>query len=118
MPLLLADRVKETSTTVGTGTLTLLGAEVGFISFVVGIGHLKETVYCVTDGTAWEVGIGTVTDAASDTLSRTTVLASSNAGALVNFGAGTKQVFVTAPAKWQSKFTDGIHPKSILNAAW
>lgn len=98
MPMTVADRVKETSTTVGTGTLDLLGAAAGFRTFVAGIGNANQTTYSVTDGTAWEVGIGTVTDAVTDTLSRTTVLASSNAGALVNFGAGTKTVFCTAPA--------------------
>lgn len=92
-----ADRVKETTTTTGTGTLNLAGAVSGFRTFVAGIGDGKVCYYAIDGGTEWEVGIGTVTDAATDTLSRTTVLASSNAGALVNFSAGTKTVFVTIP---------------------
>jgi hypothetical protein len=94
-----ADRVKETSTTTGTGTLDLLGAATNFITFVAGIGTGNRCYYSIVHQTLaeWEVGIGTVTDAATDTLSRTTVLGSSNAGALVNFSAGTKDVFVTIP---------------------
>jgi len=96
-----ADRVKETSTTTGTGTIDLLGeATGGFITFVAGIGNGNVCYYCIvlTASNEWEVGIGTVTDAATDTLSRTTVLASSNSGALVNFSAGTKDAFCTIPA--------------------
>lgn len=100
MATLLADRVKETSTTTGTGTFSLAGAVSGFQTFVAGIGNLKDCFYAIAHQSAneWEVGIGTVTDASPDTLSRTTVLASSNAGALVSFSAGTKDVFVTRPA--------------------
>lgn len=102
-----ADRVKETSTTEGTGTYDLGGAATGFQTFVAGVGTGNTCYYCATDGTDWEVGIGTVTDAATDTLSRDTILASSNAGAAVNWGAGTKDVFLTAPAasmvtEWES----------------
>lgn len=95
-----ADRVKETSITTGTGTLNLDGAVSKFISFVAGIGTGNQCYYAIVHQTAaeWEVGIGAVTDATPDTLSRTTVLASSNAGALVNFSAGTKDVFATYPA--------------------
>lgn len=93
-----ADRVQETSTTTGTGTLDLAGAVTGFQTFVAGIGDGKTCDYCITFGTDWEVGRGTVTDAATDTLSRTTIHASSNAGAAVNWGAGTKTVFCTKPA--------------------
>jgi hypothetical protein len=96
-----ADRVKETSTTTGTGTLDLGGAATGgFQTFVAGIGTGNRCYYCIqlTSASEWEVGIGTVTDAATDTLTRETVLGSSNAGALVNFSAGTKDVFCTNAA--------------------
>ena len=98
MALILADRVKETTTTTGTGTVTLAGAVSGFQSFSV-VGNGNTTFYTITDGTAntWEVGIGTYTSSGT-TLSRDTVLASSNSSSLVNFGAGTKNVFVTYPA--------------------
>ena len=94
------DRVKETTTTTGTGTVNLAGAAVGFETFVAGIGNGNATYYCIAEqgGAAFEVGIGTVTDATPDTLSRTTVLSSSNADNLVDFGAGTKDVFCTLPA--------------------
>lgn len=98
MALVHADRVKETSTTTGTGTLDLAGAETGFQSFVAGVGNGNTCYYVITDGTDWEVGIGTVTDASPDTLARTTVIASSNADAAVNWGAGTKTVFCTPAA--------------------
>jgi len=96
-----ADRVKETSSTTGTGTLNLDGAAANFRSVVAGIGTGNQCYYSIVHQTLaeWEVGIGTVTDATPDTLSRTTVLASSNAGSLVTFSAGTKDVFVTIPAQ-------------------
>lgn len=97
MALVVKDRVKETTTTTGTGTVTLAGAVSGFQSFSV-IGNGNTTYYTITDGTNWEVGIGTYTSSGT-TLSRDTVLESSNAGALVNFPAGTKDVFVTYPAE-------------------
>lgn len=98
MALVLKDRVKETTSTVGTGTITLSGAVTGFDSFSV-IGNANTTYYAIVTQSpgAWEVGIGTYT-LAGTTLARTTVLASSNAGSLVNFGAGVKDVFVTYPA--------------------
>ena len=101
MALVLNDRVKETSTTTGTGTLDLAGASVGFVTFVAGIGNSNTTYYAINaQGTSnWEVGIGTVTDATPDTLSRTTIISSSNSDAAVNFSAGTKNVFCTLPAK-------------------
>ena len=76
MALVLNDRVKETSTTTGTGTLDLDGAATGFQTFVAGIGTTNTTYYCIQleGGSEWEVGIGTVTDASTDTLSRDTVL--------------------------------------------
>jgi hypothetical protein len=97
MPLVIADRVLETTTTTGTGTITLAGAEIGYQSFsVVGDGNTTYYTIAVTGGTDWEVGIGTYT-ASGTTLSRDTVLASSNSGSLVSFGSGTKNVFVTYP---------------------
>lgn len=98
MALVLADRVKDTTTTTGTGTITLSGtAPIGYVSFGTAIGNGNTTYYTITAGSEWEVGIGTYT-AAGTLLARTTVLASSNAGSLVNFSAGTKDVFVTYPA--------------------
>jgi hypothetical protein len=96
MALILADRVQETTTTTGTGTVTLAGASSGFQSFAA-VGDGNSTYYTITGGTDWEVGIGTYTSSGT-TLSRTTVLSSSNLGSLVNFSAGTKNVFVTYPA--------------------
>ena len=98
MALVLADRIKETTTTTGTGTVTLLGASSGFQSFAV-VGNANTTYYAIVGQTTteWEVGLGTYT-ASGTTLSRTTVYASSNANALVTFSAGTKDVFVTLPS--------------------
>lgn len=98
MPILTADRVKETTTTTGTGTYSLAGAATGFRGFVAGIGSTNQCYYTVTDGTDWETGLGTVTDAGTDTLSRDTILASSNSGSAVSWSAGSKDVFVTFPA--------------------
>ena len=100
MAFVLNDRVKETTTTTGTGTLNLAGAATGFETFVAGIGNSNVTYYCIAgQGTAeFEVGIGTVTDASPDTLSRTTILSSSNSDSAVDFSAGTKDVFCTLPA--------------------
>ena len=107
MSLITADRVKETTTVVGTGTITLLGASTGFQSFAT-IGNGNTCYYAIAsvDGTYWETGIGTYT-LSGTTLARTTVLTSSNGGALVNFIAGIKEVFVTYPAS-KSVFTDSI----------
>jgi hypothetical protein len=98
MALILKDRVKETTTTVSTGPVTLLGAADGYQSFA-SIGDGNTTYYTITAqiGTEWEVGIGTYTSSGT-TLSRDTVLSSSNGGSLVNFSAGTKDVFVTQPS--------------------
>jgi hypothetical protein len=105
MPLVLRDRVKETSTTTGTGTLTLGGAASGFQSFSV-IGNGNSTYYAIFDRTTqdWEVGVGTYTSSGT-TLSRDTVLESSNSGNKVDFGAGTKDVFCTYAAE-RSMFLD------------
>jgi hypothetical protein len=96
MALVLDDRIQETTTTTGTGTVTLAGAVTGYQSFAA-VGNGNTTYYCITDGTDWEVGIGTYTSSGT-TLSRNTVLSSSNSDALVNFPAGSKNVFVTYPA--------------------
>lgn len=93
MAFLNADRVKETSTTTGTGTYDLAGAVSGFRTFVAGIGTGNKCHYVAEMGSDYEFGIGTVTDATPDTLARTVVLGSSNAGAAVNWGAGTKTLF-------------------------
>ena len=97
MALVLADRIKETTTTTGTGTYTLAGAATGFEAFSV-IGNANTTYYCCTDGTDFEVGIGTYT-ASGTTLARTTILQSSNSDAAVNWSAGTRDIFVTQPAE-------------------
>lgn len=98
MAFVVKDRVKETTTTTGTGTITLAGAATGFQSFSA-IGNGNTTYYTIAGqtGSEWEVGIGTYTSAGT-TLSRDTVLSSSNSGNKVNFSAGTKDVFVTYPA--------------------
>jgi hypothetical protein len=98
MALVVADRVKETTTTTGTGTLTLAGAATGFQAFSV-IGDGNTTYYSISSngGTEWEVGVGTYT-LSGTTLARTTILASSNSGSAVNLSAGTKDVFVTYPS--------------------
>ena len=116
MAFVLADRVKETTTTTGTGTVTLAGASTGFQSFSA-IGNGNNTYYTIAgQGTAeWEVGIGTYTSSGT-TLSRDTVLSSSNAGSLVNFSSGTKDVFVTYPAEYTANATGGGVGAVLLNA--
>jgi hypothetical protein len=104
MALIVKDRVKETTTTTGTGTITLGGAAPGFQSFSV-IGNGNTTYYTIQGGTEWEVGIGTYTSSGT-TLSRDTILESSNGGTAVNFSAGSKDVFVTYPAE-RSMYVDG-----------
>jgi hypothetical protein len=100
MAFVVNDRVKETSTTTGTGTLSLAGAVSGFQTFVAGIGNSNVTYYAIVNdsGTEFEIGIGTVTDASPDTLSRTTILESTNSDSAVDFSSGTKTVFCTLPA--------------------
>ena len=99
MALVVKDRVQETTTTAGTGTVTLGGAVLGFQTFAI-IGDGNTTYYAIADPITgdWEVGIGTYT-ASGTTLSRTTVFESSNSGSLVVFAAGTKNVFCTYPAE-------------------
>ena len=97
MALIVKDRVKETTTTTGTGTVTLAGASAGFQSFAA-IGDYNTTYYAITsDGNSYEVGLGTYT-ASGTTLSRDTVLESSNSGSKITL-AGTSDVFCTYPAE-------------------
>jgi len=107
-----ADRVQETSTTTGTGTYDLAGPTTGYQGFVAGAGDASTVTYLVTDGTDWEVGTGLVTDAATDTLSRASILSSSNAGSAVNWGAGTKTISLTLPA---SVFAAHDRPVAFLS---
>lgn len=99
MALVLKDRVRETTTTTGTGTVTLAGTIAGYQTFSA-IGNGNTTYYAIIDtpNNAWEVGIGTYTSSGT-TLSRDTVLSSSNAGSLVPFSAGTKDVICTYPSE-------------------
>ena len=96
MALVLKDRVKETTTTTGTGDYTLAGAVTGFETFNE-VGNGNTTFYACTDGTDFEIGIGTYT-ASGTTLARTTILESSNSDAAVNWTAGTRTIFCTLPA--------------------
>ena len=116
MALVLNDRVKETSTTTGTGTFSLGGAVDGFESFVTGIADGNTTYYAAVNRNAdeFEVGIGTVTDASPDTLARTTILSSSNSDSAVDFSAGTKDIFVTLPAS-KVAFEDASNDVTIGN---
>tara|TARA_R110002126_G_scaffold33237_6_gene104110 strand:+ start:2492 stop:2926 length:435 start_codon:yes stop_codon:yes gene_type:complete len=97
MALVVKDRVKEVSTTTGTGILTLGGAIEGFQTFAA-IGDGNQTYYAIISGDDYEVGLGTYTSSGT-TLSRTTILESSNSGSALNLGAGNKVVFCTQPAE-------------------
>jgi len=111
MALVLNDRVRETSTSQGTGTINLAGAVTGFQTFVSGIGTGNTTYYAIfEEGTnLFEIGLGTVTDATPDTLSRSTVLSNSSGNTSnINFNSGgssTLSVFCTMPAS-KSVFLD------------
>lgn len=105
MALRYAPRVKETTTTTGTGTYSLGGAVTGFQGFVAGIGDSNTVCYCCTDGTDWEIGVGTVTDSSTDTLSRTTIMDSSNSGSEVDWGSATKDVFCIFPPNMLNYFS-------------
>ena len=108
MALVLADRVKETTTTAGTGTITLAGATTGFQSFAV-IGNGNTTYYAIVAqvGNEWEVGVGTYTSSGT-TLARTTVLSNSSGTqpTALTFSSGTKDVFVTYPASYSVNSTN------------
>ncbi len=98
MVFVINDRVKETTSTTGTGTVTLSGAQLGFQSFSSGIGSSNSTYYTIALGNEWEVGIGTVTNAT--TFTRDSVISSSNASALVSFSTGIKDIFCALPAEY------------------
>jgi hypothetical protein len=116
MALILADRVLETCTSPGTGTVTLLGAVTGYQSFSSGVGNGNTCYYAIADqsGANWEVGIGTYSSS-GNTLARTTIFSSSNAGSTVNFATGTQNVYVTYPAE-QAVYSNGVNivgPSSV-----
>jgi len=111
MALIVKDRVKETTTTTGTGTVTLAGASTGFQSFAA-IGNGNTTYYAITSGNDYEVGLGTYTSSGT-TLSRTTILESSNSGSAITL-SGTSDVFCTYPAEKavvQDSTNTGIAPQ-------
>jgi hypothetical protein len=116
MAFVLADRVKETTTTAGTGTVTLAGASTGYQSFAA-IGDANTTYYTIAGqaGNEWEVGIGTYTSSGT-TLARTTVIALVQQRRHFNFSAGTKDVFVTYPAEFTSNAIGGGIGAVQLNA--
>ena len=99
MALVIADRVRETTITTGTGTISLGGAVANFETFTANLSNSDTTYYSIVDNTngTFEVGLGTFTSSGT-TLARTTVIASSNSNSAVNFGSGTKDVFITIPA--------------------
>ena len=113
MALVISDRVKETTTTSGTGTYTLGGAVTGFETFTANLSDGDTTYYACTDNTDFEVGLGTFT-ASGTTLARTTILASSNSGSAVNWSAGTRTIFCTLPAA-KTVFLDGSNVANISN---
>lgn len=118
MAFVLADRVKETTTTTGTGTITLLGASTGFQSFAI-VGNGNATYYTIAGqtGSEWEVGIGTYSTSGT-TLARTTVISNSSATqpSALSFSAGTKDVFVTYPAEFTANAIGGGIGAVLLNA--
>ena len=99
MAFVIADRVRETTTTTGTGTINLLGAVTNFETFTANLSNSDTTYYAIVDSTNndFEVGLGTFTSSGT-TLARTTIIASSNSNSAVDFGVGTKDVFITVPA--------------------
>ena len=100
MALKIADRVRETTTTTGTGTINLSGAVTNFETFAANLSNSDTTYYAIVDNTNgdFEVGLGTFATGSPNTLARTTPISSSNSNSAVNFGAGTKDVFITTPA--------------------
>ena len=99
MALVIKDRVKETTTTTGTGAIALGGAATNFVTFSSVLSNADTTYYAIVDtsNSAFEVGLGTYASS-GNTLTRTTVLASSNSGSAVNLQAGTKSIFCAFPA--------------------
>ena len=114
MALTLKDRVLETASAPGTGSVSLLGAVTGYQSFSSAIGNANTCYYTIADqsGANWECGIGTYTSS-GNTLARTTVLSSSNGGSLTNFASGTQNVFVTYPSE-KSVYLDASGNVSAL----
>ena len=117
MALVINDRVKETTTTTGTGTVSLGGAVTGFETFAAGIGNSNTVYYCIAhqDQAEFEVGLGTLDGDSSD-LARTTIISSSNSDSAVDFSAGTKDVFCTIPAS-KMLFKDASGTIGNFNAA-
>ena len=115
MALVINDRVKETTTTTGTGAVSLGGAVTGFETFAAGIGNSNTVYYCIAhqDQAEFEVGLGTLDGDSSD-LARTTVISSSNSDSAVDFSAGTKDVFCTIPAS-KMVFEDGSNDVTVGN---
>jgi len=112
-----ADRVKDTTTTTGTGNITLSGtAPTGFQDFNTAFGTGKPFYYCISAGAEWEVGDGYLS--ASTTLVRDNVIASSNSNALVNFSAGTKTVICTLPAVAARNTQLGRFVSSMTGQNW
>jgi len=98
MAFVINDRVKETTSTTGTSTVTLSGAQLGFQSFSSGIGSGNSCYYTIALGNQWEVGIGSLTNAT--TFTRDSVISSSNTSSLVNFSSGVKDIFCALPATY------------------
>jgi len=98
MAFVINDRVKETTSTTGTSTVTLSGAQLGFQSFSDGVGAGNSTYYTIALGNQWEVGIGSLTNAT--TFTRDSVISSSNTSNLVNFSSGVKDIFCALPATY------------------
>lgn len=107
MALKYGDRVQETFTTTGTGTVSLLGPVTGYQAFSAILSNADTCYYAMTDGTNWEVGLGTYTTSGT-TLARTTVYESSNSNAAVNWGAGTKTVWLDLPATAIATFVGSV----------
>ena len=96
MAFVLSDRIKETTTTTSTGTYTLGGAVSGFETFTANLSNGDTTYYCCTDGTDFEVGLGTFASSGT-TLARTTIISSSNSNNAVNWSSGSRDIFCTLP---------------------
>ena len=106
MAFVLSDRIKETTTTTGTGTYTLGGAVSGFETFTANLSNSDTTYYCCTDGTDFEVGLGTFTSSGT-TLARTTIISSSNSNNAVSWSSGSRDIFCTLPGS-KAVFKNGV----------
>lgn len=112
MALVVDDRIKETTTTINTGSYSLGGAVSGFQTFSDGVGSGNTTYYCCTDGSDYEIGLGTLS---GTTLARTTILESSNSNSAVSWSAGSKDIFCTLPAS-KAVFKDASNNVTVPNA--